>query len=193
MTVKIISEKTANTASSGVAFDAGIQYVTGSDQQIHFGITMKNVGPTMKFTGDGLSFRGDVPTTGVSLTVEHRSAEYELPSLIMIGASYGFTFTEKQKLTLAGNFTSNAFTKDQYHIGAEYAYNEILFLRGGFVYEDGITNTDDRTTVFTGPAAGVSVQIPLNSEKGSVFSLDYSYRATNPFDGVHSIGARVSL
>lgn len=69
MTVKIISEKTANTASSGVAFDAGIQYVTGSDQQIHFGITMKNVGPTMKFTGDGLSFRGDVPTTGVSLTV----------------------------------------------------------------------------------------------------------------------------
>jgi len=193
ITVKVISEKTANTAASGVAFDAGIQYVTGSDQQIRFGISMKNVGPTMKFSGDGLSFRGDVPATGVSMTVEHRSADYELPTLIMIGGSYDLNFSEKQKLTIAGNFTSNAFTKDQYQIGAQYVYNDILFLRGGYVYEDGITDIETRTTAFTGPTAGVSIQVPLNSEKGSVFSLDYSYRATNPFNGVHSIGARVSL
>ncbi|MCX6257670.1 MAG: PorV/PorQ family protein [Bacteroidia bacterium] len=193
LTIKILSEKTSNTAASGVALDAGIQYVTGSDRQIRFGITMKNVGPTMKFSGDGLSFRGDVPLTGVSLTVEQRSAEYELPSLIMIGGSYDFNISERHKLTLAANFTSNSFTNDQYHIGLQYAYNDILFLRGGYVYEKGINSTDERTTVFTGPTAGISIQVPLNTEKGSVFSIDYSYRATNPFSGVHSIGARVSL
>ena len=45
--LKIISESIANMGCTGVALDAGIQYVTGPFDNIHFGITLKNIGPTM--------------------------------------------------------------------------------------------------------------------------------------------------
>lgn len=192
MTVKIISESIADLNASGVAFDAGIQYVTGKTEQIKFGITMKNVGPTMKFNGDGMSFRGQ-PSTGVIMTVEQRSQDFELPSLIKIGASYDLFFGLDHKLIIAANFTSNSFTRDQYHGGLQYAYKDLLILRGGYIYEEGIEDIETSATAYTGPSAGLSVQVPLNKEKGSIFSLDYSYRTTNPFNGTHSIGVRVAL
>jgi hypothetical protein len=196
--LKIISGGIADLKTTGVALDAGIQYVTGSQRQLHFGITLRNVGPTMKYSGDGMSFRGIVPPNGVDMTVEHRSAEFELPTQVKIGLAYDFNFGVGQRITVAGNFTSNSFSKDQIHVGLEYDFKNILLLRGGFLYEDGINPLikDDypqRTTVFTGPTGGVSLRVPLNKENGSVFSIDYSYRDTDPFQGVHTIGARIIL
>jgi len=213
LVVKIINEKTADIAASGVCFDAGIQYLTGigknklgkkNHDNLHFGISMRNVGPTMRFKGDGLSFRGAVPPNNIVMTVESRSADFELPSLITIGVMYDLYFAQKvdtvadkiksdHRISLAGNFTSNSFTKDQIHAGLEYSFKEIFMIRGGYVYEKGIGSYDTRTTVYTGPTVGVSVQIPMNKEKGSTFSIDYSYRDTNPFNGVHSIGAKITL
>ena len=66
-----------------------------------------------------------------------------------------------------------------------------LMLRAAYTYENGIASTADRTTVFTGPSAGITVSVPTNKEKGSSIEIDYSYRATDPFSGTHSIGARV--
>jgi len=195
--LKIISGGIADVKTAGVAIDAGIQYVTGAQRQIHFGITLRNVGPTMKYTGDGMSFRGTVPPKGVDMTVEQRSADFELPTQVKIGLAYDFNFGVGQRLTVAGGFTSNSFSKDQYHLGLEYDFKNILILRGGYVYEDGINPMEDdyetRTTVFTGPSGGLSVRVPLNKDTGSVFSVDYSYRDTDPFMGVHTIGARIIL
>ncbi len=197
VTVKIINESISDLTASGICFDAGIQYVTGDEEQLKFGISMKNVGPTLLFKGDGLSFRGIVPETEVDLTVEQRSQDFELPSLITIGASYDFNFSQETRLTAAGNFTSNSFTKDQFHFGLEFAYRNILFLRGGYVHEEGDkifgNDYDTRETAFTGPSFGFSLQIPINKENGSTMSLDYSYRDTDPFNGVHTIGAKISL
>jgi hypothetical protein len=190
---KIISESISDVSASGVAFDAGIQYVTGEKENIKFGISLKNIGPTMKFKGDGLSIRSFLPGQESMFTLEHRSADFELPSQLNIGASYRFIFNDMHSLSLAGAFISNSFYKDQYSIGAEYELKNYLMLRGGYVYEDGITSKADRTTVFTGPSAGCSIQVPLNKEKGSIFSIDYSYRATDPFNGSHTIAARLSF
>lgn len=189
ITFKIISESISDATASGLAIDAGIQYVTGSEENIKFGITLKNVGPTLSFHGDGFSFRGFIPGQASAMTVEQRSATFELPSLIKIGAAYDFNFSENHKVTLAGNFTSNSFTKDQYHLGAEYNFKGYLMLRGGYIYEDRTNNP----TALTGPSAGLSVAVPLNKENGSSFSVDYSYRDSNPFMGTHTIGARISL
>jgi len=211
--IKIVNEAITDLKASGVAIDAGIQYVTGigmnkklgkkNEDNLVFGISMKNWGPPMVYRGDGMSVRATLPD-GRTLTVEQRSQQFELPSLIKIGGAYIITFQQEvdtveetvkrlQYLTVAATFTSNAFTKDQYHFGLEYSYKDIIMLRAGYVYEEGIFDYETRTTVFTGPSAGISINIPLNKEKGSMFSLEYSYRDTNPFNGVHSIGARISL
>lgn len=193
ITFKIISESISDVSAQGVAIDAGIQYVTGEAENIKFGISMKNVGPRMKFKGDGLSFRGTYPGNDNQFTDEHRSADYELPSLINIGAAYDFKFNENHKLTAAANFTSNSFTKDQYILGLEYGFKSYLMLRAGYSYEKGITQKADRTTAYTGPCGGFTVEVPLNKDKGSSFGIDYSYRATDPFEGTHSIGVRINL
>lgn len=190
--LKIISESISDVGAQGVAIDAGIQYITGEKENIHFGISLKNVGPTMKFKGDGLAIRSFLPGQESQFTVEQRSADFELPSQLNIGGSYKFIFNETHSFTLAGAFVSNAFNNDQYIIGGEYALKNYLMLRGGYTYENGIT-TNERTTVFTGPSAGLTVQVPLNKEKGSNFGIDYSYRATNPFKGSHAFSVRLSF
>ncbi|MDP2424056.1 MAG: PorV/PorQ family protein [Bacteroidales bacterium] len=192
-TLKIISESIADVSAQGIAIDAGIQYVTGEMENITFGITLKNIGPTMQFSGDGLSIRSFLPGQESQFTVEQRSADFELPSQLIIGAAYDFLISENHTITLAGNFTSNSFLKDQFSGGLEYALRNYLMVRAGYTYEEGITKKGDRTTAYTGPSAGITVQVPLNKEKGSVFGVDYSYRDTDPWAGTHSISARLTF
>jgi len=212
MAVKIINEGISNLKSSGVALDAGIIYVTGigknklgkrKKDNFNFGISLKNVGPTMSFSGDGISFRGS-SSNGVVMTVQQRSDQFELPSLLKIGLSYdimvapkvdtsGNKVTSDHMVTLAATYTSNSFTRDIISMGAKYSFKNLFVLRGGYQLE-GSGNADDvRTINYTGPTGGVSVNIPISKDKGSYVSIDYSYRATEIFSGVHTIGARVVL
>lgn len=195
LTVRIINERISDVNASGVCFDAGVQYVTGKKDNIRFGIALRNVGPRLQFNGDGLSFRGSIPLTGASLTVLQRNEAFEMPSLLNIGGAYIFDLGEKSQLTTALNFTSNSFSKDQFQGGVEYAYNKMFMLRAGYMLELGAPGTSqpfDRTTALNGPTGGFTVEVPLN-KKGTTFSLDYAYRSTNPFSGVHTIGARINL
>jgi len=197
---KIINEQIPNVAARGLAVDAGIQYHTGKYDQIHIGIALKNWGPKMTYRGDGLSRQATVKYgSNYELTVNNRSGAFELPALVNIGGSYDFYLTKdstglskKQRLSLNATYTSNSFTYDNYLLGAEYAWKEMLMLRAGFYAEKGILSADDRRTVFTGPAAGLTFEIPFNEKKSTV-GLDYSYRFTNPFGGTHTFGLRVNL
>ncbi len=191
--VRVVSESIANVRTSGVCFDAGIQYVTGPSDNIHFGIALKNVGPAMRFSGDGMAVQGLLISGDHTLTLEQRSAEFELPSMMNIGAAYDININELHRVTVAGTFVSNSFTKDQFALGAEYAFKKMIHVRGGYLYEKDVTSSAKRETVFTGPSAGISVDFPFGDEKKSALAIDYGYRATNPFNGVHSIGVRLSL
>lgn len=191
---KIIDEKISNIGAQGLAIDAGIQYKTGNNEakdNVKFGIALKNIGTPLKFGGDGLSTRATT-STGYQLTVEQRSAGFEIPSLLNIGASYDFDLMKDHRLTLAGSFTSNSFSNDQFTGGLEYSFREMFMVRGGYTYEKDITDNVLRTTVYTGLCAGLTIEVPLG-KSGKKIGIDYSYRATDPFDGVHSFGGKFTL
>ena len=191
-TIKVISEQISNVSATGVALDAGIQYVTGPSDNLKFGISLKNVGPRMSFTGDGLSFRAIVGNEDdYKMTVEQRSSEFELPALLNMGLAYDINFLNNHRLTGAGAFTSNSFQKDQYRLGCEYSYRDMFMIRTGYTYEEGIRDPATRTTALRGPSGGFTVELPMGN--GTTFGLDYSYRHTDPFQGSHSIGARINL
>lgn len=193
MLVRLVSESIANVRASGVCFDAGINYVTGERDHVRFGIALKNVGPPMRFSGDGMTVQGILVTGSDQISLEQRSQKFELPSMLSIGGAYDFKLGEQHRLTAALTFNSHSFTRDQFVIGAEYAFRKMFHLRGGYLWEPDITDANDRATVFTGPSGGLSVDLPFGSEKLSAIAIDYGYRATNPFSGVHSVGIRVSL
>jgi hypothetical protein len=206
LSVKIISESIANVSSRGFAFDAGVRYVTGENDQIKFGIALKNVGPTMQAAGDGLSFSNTTDITGVELvtTQNRRASRYQLPSLLNIGGSYDFYIAPQEdsatseikadhRITVAANFTSNSFTKDQYKIGVEYGFKSMFMLRLGYVLEQTTWfDSAKRTSAYTGPSMGASLVAPLG-KKGSTFGVHYAYQLTEKFSGTHSIGIRFDL
>jgi len=195
ITARLITEAIYNVRAQGMAFDAGIRYVTGEKDNVRFGISLRNVGPPMRFRGDGLSIDGTLSTGSgntLSLNVDQRAEKFELPSMVNVGFAYDFNFSEKSKLTGNLQFTSNSFTRDQFALGAEYSFNNRFILRAGYQYETNVTNEEERTTVFTGPAGGFTVQIPAG-KNGTIIGFDYSYRVTNPFAGVHALGLHVDI
>ncbi len=193
LAVRVASESIANVRASGICFDAGIHYVTGPTDNMHFGISLKNVGPSVRFNGDGLAVQGILSSGSDQLTIQQRSERFELPSFMNIGAAYDFNISELHKVTAAVNFVSNSFTRDQFVLGAEYAFKKMIHIRGGYMYEKDITDDKLRQTVFTGPSGGISIDFPFGPEKKSVLALDYGYRSTNPFSGVHQMGVRNTL
>ena len=210
--LKMISEGISDLSSSGVALDAGIMYKTGigknklgkkNRDNFKFGITLKNVGPTMIFRGDGLSFKGE-STSGIPMAVENRTQDFEMPTQLIMGLTYDFrigskvdTVTNKvvsdHILSASGAFISNSFTRDQFSLGLEYSFRNLFQLRGGYLYERDIYDAATRAIAYTGPSAGATVKVPLSKEDGTYLGLDYSYRATANFSGVHTIGVRVIL
>ena len=192
---KVISESISNLRATGIAFDAGIRYVAGEQDNIKLGIALKNVGPVMKYKGDGISKEITVIETGNLATLEQRSATFELPSLLNIGASYDFNFNEKNKLTVAGTYTANSFQKDQYGLGLDYGLtieHAAFNVRCGYVMEKGTFKTANRTNALTGFTAGISADALVGKNK-SPLGLEYAMRFAGVFGIIHTFGATISL
>lgn len=192
MTLRLLSERLANVGATGVAIDAGIRYVTGKRENLRFGISLRNLGPPMSYKGDALAVQ--VNQNDQPFTLLQRSDKFELPSQLNIGVAYDFIFTESLKLTANGNFASNAFSKDQFMTGLEMNIQERLAVRAGYMIENKGNSTyySGVTNAWTGLGCGFSVMLPLNKDGGK-FSFDYSYRSTNPFRGIHTVGGRLNL
>ncbi|MEL6655172.1 MAG: PorV/PorQ family protein [Bacteroidota bacterium] len=195
VTLRGISESTSDVAAFGFAIDAGVQYVTGEDDNFKFGIALRNVGSRMSFTGQGLATNAPSPDgDAYNLTLAQRSAGFELPSMLNIGLSYDFLIggDGTHRLTALGNFTANSFSRDQIGGGLEYALKERFMLRAG--YRVDVDAEIDQESIYSGPSAGASISVPLSKErKNNTLSIDYAYRTTKVWDGTHNFGVRINL
>ena len=197
--VTFISESISDVRASGAAFEAGIQYTTGDRDQFHFGVTLRNVGTNMKFSGEGFNQRIEAPAGNPYLLSQQiPSDKFEMPSYLNIGVAYDFYLGNlehaddlpKHRLTVMGGFTSNSFNNDYLGLGLEYAFREIVMLRGGFRYEKDIFNTENSTTFYSGYSAGATVKTTLG-KNGPRLAIDYSFRPTQrPDNGVHTFSLR---
>lgn len=191
-----ISESIQDVSSFGFGIDAGVQYVSGEKDNFKLGITLSNIGSPMKFGGEGLSFQGpnQQPAGGTTynLTYNARAAEFELPPMLNLGVSYDFYIDDKNFLRGVANFTSNAFSRDQLGVGLEVSLFNMVMLRGAYKYDLG-SNNDVVKNVYTGIAAGISVETPLKRGGKNNVGVDYAYRTTSPFKGTHNLGIRYAF
>ena len=151
----------------------------------------------MTFRGEGLATAAPNPndiSVDYPLTYYQRSQKYELPSVLNIGGSYDFVINPRHKITVLGNFTSNSFSQDQIGAGLEYAFNNLVILRGAYKYEFGSNENDSvEAPIYTGISAGLSVMVPLKKETDNVFGIDYAYRTTRLWNGTHNISLRFAF
>lgn len=199
-----ISEQVGNITALGLAFEGGIQYVTGKRDNFHFGITLRNLGTNMRFTGTGFAVNAEKPQSNPSFVVsqQYPADKFSMPTYLNFGISYDFYLDEnhvaskdslpKHKLTAIGNFQSNSFNNDYIGLGAEYSFKEMIQLRAAYRYEKGIGNLEKTTTMYSGIAVGATAQKRFG-EKGPLVAIDYSFRPTQrPANGVHMMSLRFS-
>lgn len=196
VTLRGVSEGTSDVSAFGFAIDAGVQYVTGENDEFKFGLSLRNIGSRMSYGGQGLatSAPNPDPSASYNLTFDQRAAGFEMPSLLNIGVSYDLlSGIENQRVTLIGNFTANSFSRDQLGAAMEYAFREQFIARVGYRTD---METDELTEVplYDGLSAGASIRVPFSKgDKSRSFSVDYAWRNTRIFNGTHNIGLSVSI
>jgi hypothetical protein len=193
-----VSETISDLSASTFAIDAGVQYVTGENDQMKFGVSLRNVGAPMRFQGEGLAFGTQIPlgASSYTLTAQTRAAGFELQSMLNIGVSYDFLLGGESRFTLIGNFTSNSFSQDNLGAGVEFALNKNFMLRGAYRYEVGSQLNDGlEAPLYTGPSAGATLSLPFNRNdpNSGRFSMDYAYRVTKLFGGTHNMTVTLDL
>ncbi|MBI5476053.1 MAG: PorV/PorQ family protein [Ignavibacteriales bacterium] len=175
-TVKMISENIVRTSAVGVAFDFGVQYIS-KDIGLKLGVAMKNLGPNMTYDGPDMesfvSIPGQEPGSR-QRALRLPGASFELPSTLEIGLGYDYKVADQHMLTFAGDFQNTNFGNDEYRMGVEYGFNNMFFVRGGYMLF-GKTNDDN----IYGPTFGAGINIPV---EGSTIILDYAYRHAKYFD-----------
>ena len=205
--VRFISEAIFNASATGFAIDAGVQYVSGERDEFKLGISLRNVGLGMQFSGDGIAQQFDEPDDDrFLLTATQRVADFDLPFQLNIGTSYDIRLDPAgdNRLTLVGNFTSNAFSRDNIGAGFEYGFRNYVMLRAGYNYEVGVSADAVDRPLHSGISAGITGAIPLGNDSDRVDDqqrprgaravyVDYAYRTTNIFNGTHNIGLRLNL
>ena len=179
-TAMYVSEEIMDTSARGMAFDFGFQYVPDW-KTLRLGMAMKNYGPRMRYSGPGFEHSVIVPgddPEAANRIVTLRSANFELPSYFQLGVAYDFDLAENGMLRTGLDFQSNNFSQDEYRFGAEYKFQDMFHLRGGYVYCD----QDD---YLYGATFGVGVSFSLGQTRTAV---NYTHNFVgNYFDDISEV------
>lgn len=178
LTGKLITESIDRASASAFAVDAGIQYDNvGGNEGLSFGIVVRNVGTSMQYEGSGLTVESTEVNGGKFQGFTKReAASDDLPASFEIGLGYKSSIDEENSLLVSTNFSNYNFGSDALRLGAEYMFNDMIALRGGYIYATDI-DSEEQLYRFT---AGVGFQYNIS---GMDLTLDYSFRDSQYFDG----------
>jgi hypothetical protein len=211
--LRLISEGIQDVKATGVAFDFGVQYQTAlnpkkaghkiKNEDFRLGISMRNIGADLRYTGDGLSFRSINSQTGADRKAYFAADKFNLPTLVNIGLAYDLRLDKNEntyfhRLTPTFNFNYNAFQSNVYGFGAEYAYKETAMLRVAYNYigDEQPFQKNQIDPLYKSPIygfwAGATFQVPI-SKSGTAMAIDYSYAPTRIFNGMHTLGLRLTI
>lgn len=184
-TVNLIFEKIIGTTAMGTSFDFGFQYYNAGLKGLSIGAVLKNLGPDMKFDGPEL-LRTAIDTSNKSGNQFYKieSTPFPLPIQVQIGAAYENKIAEKYSYVLSGAYSTGSYSDNEITIGAEFNYDDLFFVRGGYI--DVLSQNSADQKVF-GPSFGAGVKV------STVFNLsvDYAYRTAEKFNANQMITLKI--
>ncbi len=154
LTTKFVREDLVAESASSLVFDGGLVYDTGY-RSVKISATVRQFGPEVKFVEE----------------------KFPLPQTFNIGVSAYlmspnqnmFRTSENHKLLVAFDMVQPRDFDQQYNVGMEYGFNDMVFLRGGYKI-----NYDEE-----GLALGMGIHLQN-------YRFDYSFNDYGEFlDGVH--------
>ena len=188
VTANFVYEKMAKVSASGIAINAGLQYIgLGGIEGLRFGVLVRNLGPKLHYDGDGLIRQAIVDDALRSTSpVRLDAASADLPSTIEIGLGYSYSLSRSSLFTFSSAFQNNNFSDDEYRFGGEYIVDNAVSIRSGYVYSAAATGN--------GYIFGFSAGIGIHTNLQNIDILaDYAYRAVKYFSGNHVISLTVAF
>jgi len=131
----LVSETIVSTSATGFAFDAGVEYNGLVIPELKLGVVIKNLGPNMTYAGSNLLRQGS--TVGDIRGTQWYSVEaasFELPSQMEVALAYDKKFSDMNDVSVFADFENNNYSPDLYKFGAQYAFNNMIFVRAGYNY-----------------------------------------------------------
>lgn len=150
VTANLINEGLAEFSQQTYAMDIGTLYDVGI-HGMRIGMTITSMGSQVKFI----------------------EREARIPSVFRVGSSIALMERANQKLVGSLEFSHPPDNAERLNVGAEYAFNNFMFVRGGYNI-----NYDAE-----GVAGGVGFHFPV-SVAGEA-NLDYAYTDMRDLGGVH--------
>jgi hypothetical protein len=201
----LVSERIINQSASGMAFDFGVQYVTGW-RGLKLGMVMKNFGPGMTYSGPGTEISvlpPDQDPSGQPRIFTSVNSSFELPSFFTMGGSFDAYSTSQHRITALGALQNNNFQGNALRAGLEWRYRDQFALRGSY-YGSFVGTTDANTAVdnskfvggddlYTGLALGGGVT--LRAGDTGRMGVDVTWRPVRQgfFDDILDIGLKLSF
>ncbi|MFH0990731.1 MAG: PorV/PorQ family protein [bacterium] len=176
-----LSQSIMNTRASGVAASVGIQYVGLGVQGLNIGIAIRNVGSSYSFEGSDLyrwaTYRDNPDRQNELLTI--KTSPNELPTTFEMGASYMQKLDDQNAIELSGNFINNNYYDDEYKVGMEYTFDNMIFARGSYslapTSQKDVLSQDSFMYTYS-----FGVGLKTNFE-GVSLGVDYCYQAMKYF------------
>lgn len=169
-TIRYIEETLDKLKMRGVMIDLGTYYWTGLGTT-RFAVTISNF-------GNELSPDGEVVLFGKREKSEWQS--FSPPTMFRIGFAFEPYQTEEHRVTSSIQLNHPNDNSENVSIGTEYAWKDILYLRGGYKI-----NVDEQDFTF-----GAGVKVPLSIAEVTV---DYAYAGFERLGSVHRFSLILGL
>ena len=176
VTAKVARESAADVASQTALLDLGVHYQVGLTGAA-IGVAIRNFG-----LNGGLSGALGRNTIDQGTVTEEDFDEIVPPTLFLLGVSYAPLRAGAHDLTVSGQLTSFNDNAEQFNVGAEYVWSDLLAVRTGYAFGN------EEATV---PAFGFGVFVPgLGTRQ---IRADYAFARFERLGSTHRIGVNVNF
>lgn len=166
---KYIQESVWSSSSSGFALDVGTYYITPFNDLV-IGASVSNFGTKMELDGRDIQINYDPdndPSTGPNnIPSKFELDQYDLPLTFRIGFSMDVVKTRYFRVKTAFDATHPNDNVEYLNAGVEIAYDELIFIRGGY---KSILLTDSEQSFTLG--AGLNYEL----DSGLNIKINYAY------------------
>jgi len=171
-TVKLIRQKIWNESASGAAIDLGVFFRTDFNN-LRIGASMTNFGTDMKMAGKDLrqaidvdpNNEGNNPRLPANLEVD----PWAIPLAFRIGVAADIVQGSNHRVTTSFDALHPNDNSESANFGMEYAFQDLVFLRGGYRQAFAEISDDGGWTL------GAGLQYELGAA-GPIINFDYVYQ-----------------
>jgi opacity protein-like surface antigen len=182
---KYLREYIWNMSAAGVALDVGTMYRIPVLNELRLAASISNFGAKMKLEGrDNLMIVQTGAADGNLINTDVQMGAFDLPLIFRVGVAADVIKSDESRLTTAIDAVHPNDNTEYLNTGVEYAWNEMLFLRGGWksLFE---RDTEQRFTLGLGVHYRILEQLKIK--------IDYAYQDWGRLTNVHYLSVGVKF